>query len=57
MSQIADQDRNSVLEEGVRVLILTRGSETEGRHDLIEATQRPGAVTPLHLHTRYDERV
>jgi hypothetical protein len=46
MNETVDQNRTFVLDEGVPVLILTRGSETEGRHDLVEATQRPGTMTP-----------
>jgi mannose-6-phosphate isomerase-like protein (cupin superfamily) len=57
MSETTGQNQNFVLDEGVRVLILTRGAETGGRHDLVEATQSPGTMTPLHLHTRYDERL
>jgi hypothetical protein len=41
---------------GARRAILTTAAETDGRHDLIEAVQPPGERTPLHLHTRYDER-
>jgi quercetin dioxygenase-like cupin family protein len=49
--------REFVVERDVRVTILTTAAETEGRHDLIEARQGPGATTPLHLHTRYEERI
>ena len=49
--------RQYVLEEGTRFTVLTRGVETGGRHDLVDAVQVPGSTTPLHLHTRYDERV
>jgi quercetin dioxygenase-like cupin family protein len=46
-----------VLGREMRAVILTRGAETDGRHDLTEAVQEPGTVTPLHLHTRYYERI
>lgn len=32
-------------------------SETDGRHDLIDSVLPAGSMTPLHLHTRYEERV
>jgi quercetin dioxygenase-like cupin family protein len=41
----------------LRATILTTGAETEGRHDLIHGALPPGATTPLHVHTRYDERL
>jgi uncharacterized cupin superfamily protein len=37
--------------------VLTPGGDTGGRHDLVEAVQAPGTTTPLHLRTRYDERL
>jgi quercetin dioxygenase-like cupin family protein len=43
--------------ERVRVTILTTGEETDGRHDLIDSVLPAGSMTPLHLHTRYEERV
>jgi quercetin dioxygenase-like cupin family protein len=43
--------------ERVRVTILTTGAETDGRHDLIDSVLPSGSTTPLHLHTRYEERV
>ena len=43
--------------ERVQVTILTTGAETDGRHDLIDSVLPAGAMTPLHLHTRYEERV
>jgi mannose-6-phosphate isomerase-like protein (cupin superfamily) len=49
--------RSFVLGQEMRVTILTSGRETEGRHDVTEAVQEPGTMTPLHLHTRYDERL
>jgi mannose-6-phosphate isomerase-like protein (cupin superfamily) len=50
------QQREFVLGHDFHATILTTGAETEGRHDVTEATQPAGARTPLHLHTRYDER-
>jgi uncharacterized RmlC-like cupin family protein len=43
--------------ERVQVTILTTGAETDGRHDLIDSVLPAGSMTPLHLHTRYEERV
>ena len=37
--------------------ILTTAGETDGRHDLLDVVQPPGAKTPRHLHTRYEERL
>jgi mannose-6-phosphate isomerase-like protein (cupin superfamily) len=49
-------DRQFVLGSLLRAAILTTAAETGGRHDLTERIQPPGGRTPLHLHTRYDER-
>ena len=43
--------------ERVQATILTTGAETDGRHDLIDSILPAGSMTPLHLHTRYEERV
>jgi mannose-6-phosphate isomerase-like protein (cupin superfamily) len=43
--------------ERVRATILTTAAETEGRHDLIDSVLPAGSMTPLHLHTRYEERL
>ena len=48
--------REYVLGQDFRAMVLTTGAETDGRHDLTLGVQPPGASTPLHLHTRYDER-
>jgi mannose-6-phosphate isomerase-like protein (cupin superfamily) len=45
------------LGQDLRVTVLTRGVETAGRHDIVRATSLAGKATPLHLHTRYEERV
>jgi mannose-6-phosphate isomerase-like protein (cupin superfamily) len=50
------RDREFVLGREFRGRILTTAAETDGRHDFTEAVQPPGATTPLHLHTRYEER-
>jgi mannose-6-phosphate isomerase-like protein (cupin superfamily) len=51
-------DRRFVLgPERVQVTILTTAEETDGRHDLIDSMFPAGSATPLHLHTRYEERV
>lgn len=51
------QERAYVLGPGLQFTVLTRGSETDGRHDLVDGFKAPGATTPLHLHTRYEERL
>ena len=43
--------------ERVRVTILTTGAETGGRHDFTDSWLPAGSMTPLHLHTRYEERI
>jgi uncharacterized RmlC-like cupin family protein len=43
--------------EKARATILTTAAETDGRHDLLDTLLPAGAATPLHLHTRYEERV
>jgi mannose-6-phosphate isomerase-like protein (cupin superfamily) len=49
--------RDYVLGQDLRVRILTTGPQTSGRHDLVDAFQLPDTLTPLHLHTRYEERL
>jgi hypothetical protein len=52
------RDRQFVLgPERVRVTILTTGAETGGRHDLTDSWLPAGSMTPLHLHTGYEERI
>jgi quercetin dioxygenase-like cupin family protein len=43
--------------ERAQLTILTTAAETDGRHDLLDSVFPAGAATPLHLHTRYEERV
>jgi quercetin dioxygenase-like cupin family protein len=43
--------------EKARITILTPGAETDGRHDFMDTVLPAGSMTPLHLHTRYEERV
>jgi mannose-6-phosphate isomerase-like protein (cupin superfamily) len=50
------KDREFVLGDELHAVILTTGEESEGRFDLLQAVQPAGAKTPLHLHTRYEER-
>jgi quercetin dioxygenase-like cupin family protein len=49
-------EREFVLDRQTRARILTTAAETDGRHDLTDCEQTAGATTPLHLHTRYQER-
>jgi mannose-6-phosphate isomerase-like protein (cupin superfamily) len=48
--------REFVLGTDTRATILTAGPETDGRHDITHVVQPAGATTPLHMHTRYEER-
>jgi mannose-6-phosphate isomerase-like protein (cupin superfamily) len=52
-----DTHRRYQLGKELDVRILTTGAETDGRHDLVDAFQHPNSATPLHLHTRYEERL
>jgi hypothetical protein len=46
-----------VLDQHLRARILTTSQDTDGRHDLVDASMSAGSSTPLHLHTRYEERL
>ncbi|GGY93261.1 cupin domain-containing protein [Streptomyces poonensis] len=50
-------DRRYALGQELRVTVLTTGEETDGRHDLTDSFMPAGAATPLHLHTKYEERL
>lgn len=50
-------DRRYRLGQDLDVRILVTSEDTEGRHDLVDAFQLPNTATPLHLHTRYEERI
>ena len=54
---MSDNNWQFALGQELRVNILTSGTETDGRHDMIDAFMLPGAATPPHLHTRYEERL
>ena len=43
--------------ERARATILATAAETDGRHDLTDGVLPPGAMVPLHRHTRYEERL
>jgi mannose-6-phosphate isomerase-like protein (cupin superfamily) len=49
-------ERQFVLGQGLRATILATADETAGHLDLMDCVQPPGAATPLHMHTRYEER-
>jgi quercetin dioxygenase-like cupin family protein len=49
-------EREFVLGGELRTRILTTGDETGRRFDLTDNVQPPGARTPVHQHTRYEER-
>jgi mannose-6-phosphate isomerase-like protein (cupin superfamily) len=42
---------------GHRLTILAGPADTEGRYDLIEGWDPPGAQVPLHRHRRYSEQI
>ena len=46
-----------VLPGHLRARVLTTAQETEGHFDLVDTEMPPGAATPLHLHTQYEERL
>jgi quercetin dioxygenase-like cupin family protein len=50
-------DRSYVLDRHMRITVLTRGGETDGRHDLVRGFAAPGMTTALHSHSRYEERL
>jgi quercetin dioxygenase-like cupin family protein len=49
--------REYVLGTDLRAIIRTSPAESDGRYDLVEGFQPAGAMTPLHMHTRYEERL
>ncbi|MEV0850129.1 cupin domain-containing protein [Streptomyces sp. NPDC049954] len=53
----SSEDRRFVLGQHLGVTVLTSAAETDGRHDVSDATLPAGAGTPLHLHTGYEERI
>ncbi|KIF67439.1 hypothetical protein HY68_00470 [Streptomyces sp. AcH 505] len=50
-------DRQYVLGQELRVSILTSAEETDGRHDVTDSFMPAAAATPLHAHTKYEERL
>src|SRR5690606_12084194 len=46
-----------VLDQHMRITVLTRGAETAGRHDVVRGIAAPGMATALHAHSRYEERL
>lgn len=57
MGKRIHEDWDYALGQHLKVKVLTRGVETAGRHDMLAGSLPPGSQTPLHLHTRYEERV
>ena len=53
----AEHVADYVLGQDLRIRILTTAEETNGQFDLVDAVMPPGAMTPLHLHTRYEARI
>ncbi len=56
-SGTTDSSDRYVLGRELDVRILITSDDTEGRYDMVDAFQFPNAATPLHLHTRYEERL
>jgi mannose-6-phosphate isomerase-like protein (cupin superfamily) len=52
----ASEDRTFVLGQELRTTILAAGPETDNRHDFTDNFTAAASRTPLHMHTRYDER-
>jgi mannose-6-phosphate isomerase-like protein (cupin superfamily) len=52
-----DGHRSYVIDQHMRITVLTRGDETDGRHDLVRGFAGPDMATALHAHSRYDERL
>jgi quercetin dioxygenase-like cupin family protein len=57
MGERIHEDRDYALGQHLKVKVLTRGAETGGRHDMLTGSLPAGSQTPLHVHTRYEERV
>ncbi|MGH3774728.1 MAG: cupin domain-containing protein [Pseudonocardiaceae bacterium] len=57
MTDLSGPDREYVVDQHLRITVLTRGVETDGRHDLVRAVAGPGMATALHKHSRYEERL
>jgi len=57
MTHDSADHREYQLGQEVHVTILTTGAETNGRHDLVDGVQPARSMTPLHMHTRYEERL
>jgi mannose-6-phosphate isomerase-like protein (cupin superfamily) len=51
------QRREFLLGRDLRFTVLTTAEETEGRFDLLDGWKDPGAMSPLHLHGGYEERL
>jgi quercetin dioxygenase-like cupin family protein len=49
--------KNSFWLFGANLTVLSSESQTGSGYDLIEGIFPPGAVTPLHLHTKYTETI
>lgn len=54
---MADSAGRYVLGGALDIRILTTSADTEGRYDMVDVYQLPNVATPLHLHTRYEERL
>ncbi|RBM21761.1 cupin domain-containing protein [Streptomyces sp. PT12] len=53
----AHPDRQYALGQELRISILTSAEETDGHYDVSDSFMPAGAATPLHAHTRYEERL
>src|SRR3954451_21654853 len=46
-----------LLGEELRFTLRPTPDESQGRFDLLDGWKDPGAMSPLHLHSRYEERL
>ncbi|MGW7293070.1 cupin domain-containing protein [Streptomyces xiamenensis] len=53
----AHPGRQYALGQELRISILTSAEETDGHYDVSDSFMPSGAATPLHAHTRYEERL
>src|SRR3954454_8117244 len=49
--------REFLLGPDLRFTVLTAAQESAGRFDLLDGWKDPGAMSPLHLHSGYEERL
>jgi len=57
LSAATDHVADYMLGQELRVRVLTTAEETNGQLDLVDVLMPIGGMTPLHLHTQYEERL